>query len=100
MEILNKLIAADDLFWDDKENKFQIFSNKKLEKIIFRCCKQKNLHLNEIQKIVEWASNIRVCQLLLKGFMSGNLSITKINDKGEPYFCLTKELENELRNFN
>lgn len=98
--IINNLIPADDLYWSKEENKFLALSNKKLEQIILRCCEQNNLDLNEIQKIVEWSSQIRVCQLLLKGFISGNLSIIKINDKDEPYFCLTKEFENEFRKFN
>lgn len=96
MNITNNLIAADDLYWNEEENKFVALSDKQLEKIIFRCCEQGTLDLNEIQKIVEWASHLRICQLLLKGFLSGNLSIIKLNQKGEPYFCLTKELENEI----
>jgi uncharacterized protein YaiL (DUF2058 family) len=100
MDIINNLIPADDLYWNKEENKFLALSNKKIEKIVIRCCEQKNLSLSEIQKIVEWSSQIRVAQLLLKGFLNGNLSIIKINDKGEPYFCLTKELENELGKFN
>jgi hypothetical protein len=100
MSIANNLIAADDLHWNDDEQKFVALSQKQLEKIIFRCCKQRTLDLNEIQKIVEWVSHIRICHLLFKGFISGNLSIIKINNKGEPYFCLTKEFENEIRKFD
>jgi len=100
MNITNNLIAADDLYWNEEEQKFVALSDKQLEKIIFRCCSQGTLDLNEIQKIVEWASHLRICQLLLKGFLSGNLSIIKMNEKGEPYFCLTKELENEIGKFD
>ena len=82
---LNNLIAADDLFWNEVENKYTALSMDELDSILLNCVDQ-GLHSEEdMIKIVAWATNARVGSLLLKNFLDNKLKIS-IDEEGETRF--------------
>ena len=73
-DVLNKFIPADDLYWDKLEGKYITHSEEEIKDIIFSCI------------ILHWCTSVRVGELLLKGFLTGNVHILGIDKDGEPIF--------------
>lgn len=80
--IINKLIPADDLHWSESDKKYSALSDEEVEQIINFCYHKKGiLEENFIAKIVNWASNVQVSNVLLKNFFQDNVEITGFVEK-------------------
>jgi hypothetical protein len=85
-DIVNKIIPADDLYWDDTENKFIALSDDDIDSIITACVDNSITEESEILAVMNWCTNVRVGQLLMKNFLGGSIAIQTIDNDGEPVF--------------
>lgn len=85
-DIVNKLIPADDLYWDDTENKFIALSDDEINDVISACVNNSITEEPGILAVLNWCTSVRVGQLLMKNFLSGHISIEAIDNEGEPAF--------------
>lgn len=93
--LLNNIIPADDLHWDELENRYVSLSAEETQEIILACMNQGITDLKKIYKVVTWCGQVRVGQLLWKNFLNNSVKITGFDMIGEPIFAPNKEIENE-----
>lgn len=84
--VLNNLIAADDLHWNEEENKYNAISKSELDEILLSCIEQGITNEDDCYAIVNWATNVKVGSLLLSNFINKKILISSIDKDGEPYF--------------
>jgi hypothetical protein len=85
-DILNKLIPADDLYWDDYDNKYIALSKEEIDAVLIACVND-NIHDEQSMiEILQWCTSVRVGELLMKGFLAGKISILGLDKDGEPFF--------------
>lgn len=89
--IINKIIPADDLHWCEEEKKYTSLSMEELDDIVARCINQDIKSLDEIMKVVNWATLIKVGDLLLKNFLEDRIKIVGFDDQNEPMFGVKNE---------
>lgn len=89
--IINNLIPADDLHWDEGENRYASLSGDETQEIIAKCMELGMSDFEDICKFVQWCGFVRIGQILMKNFMSGSLSVKGFDDEGMPYFAPNKE---------
>jgi hypothetical protein len=85
-DILNKLIAADDLYWDEYEGRYIVHSKEEIDSILTSCIENGISNQSDIIKIVNWCTSVRVGNLLMKGFLAGKILILGVDKDGEPIF--------------
>lgn len=85
-KILNKIIAADDLHWNDLEGKYTAISPEELDTILKNSIENNITNEDDLFNIVNWATNARVGEILLKNYLEGKIKIFSIDENGEPYF--------------
>jgi len=88
-KILNKIIAADDLHWNNMEEKYTAISPEELDTILKNSIENNITDEDELFKIVSWATNARVGEILLKNYLQGKIKIFGLDENGEPYFTST-----------
>jgi len=74
-QIVNRLIAADDLHYDNQQRRFVALSQQEVNAIIAQCSESGITDHDQIKKLVRWCTSVRVSQLLHRAFMSGRLQI-------------------------
>jgi hypothetical protein len=84
-KIVNKIIPADDLHWCEEENRYVSLSDEEINSIIMTCVKQDITEEKYIYKIVKWAGQVRVGNILLNNFLNDRIKITGF-DGEEPFF--------------
>ena len=82
--IYNKLIAADDLHWNEEEQKYIALSSDEIDKIIM-LCQDQDFDFDETYKAIQWANLSRVGSLLLKNYLSDKIEILGFENE-EPFF--------------
>ena len=85
-QTLNKLIAADDLNWCEIEKKYVALSKEELDAILMNSVADGFLDEQDLMKIVGWATNAKVGQILLKNYLESKIKIVGFDDFGEPLF--------------
>lgn len=93
--ILNNLIPADNLYWDEDENRYVSLSKEQSFEIINACIEQGMHDLEDVCKVVSWCGNIRIAEILKEGFISGRVKIVGFDENDEPCFKPSEEIENE-----
>ena len=88
-DILNKLIPADDLYWDNEEGKYIAHSAEEIDSILRSCIENDITDQSEIIKVFNWCTSVRIGELLMKGFLAGKIGIIGIDKDGEPLFSQT-----------
>jgi hypothetical protein len=88
--IINKIIPADDLHWCEEERKYAALSAEDLDAIIVRCMSQEIKTLEEMMKVVNWATLVKVGEILLKNFLEDKITIVGFDDQNEPMFGVKK----------
>jgi hypothetical protein len=83
---LNNLIAADDLHWNDEEGKYVALSNGEIDQIIMNCLESNFYEEEFIMKIINWATHIKVGQILFNNFIKKQIKIVGLDENDEPYF--------------
>jgi hypothetical protein len=89
-DLINNIIPADDLHWDEIEKRYVSLSAEETQEIILACMNQGINDLKKIYKVVSWCGEIRVGQLLWKNFLSGCVEISGFDSSGEPIFSPNK----------
>lgn len=85
-DILNKLIAADDLHWCEDEQKYTSISKEELDEVIINCFNGNIKEIDEVMKVVNWAILVKTGTILLKNFVEGKISIVGFDEQDEPLF--------------
>lgn len=90
-DILNKLISADDLYWNEHEKKYVAISEEQIKEIILVCGKQNIYDFEDILKIINWVTLLNFSNLLLKNFLANNLRVVGFDEENSPCFGATNE---------
>jgi len=90
-DVVNKLIPADDLYWDDIEKKYIALSEEEIENIMLTCINNSIDSDQEITQVLNWCTSVRVGELLMKNFLNGTIAIDGIDKDGEPFFVENRE---------
>lgn len=83
---LNNLIAADDLHWNDDEEKYVALSSEELDQILENCIDAGIYEEKNIMHIVNWCTSVKVGQILFNNFLKKQIKISGLDDHNEPYF--------------
>ena len=86
MNNINQIIAADDLYWSEFENKYVALSEEEINKILMVSFKNGIEKESDLCKVLEWATLARVGSILLKNLLEDRISITGIDEQNEPVF--------------
>lgn len=89
-EVINKLIPADDLYWDEHENKYIALSSSEIDDIIAACYDSGITTENGILNIMAWCTEVRVGEILMRNFLNGGIKIEGLDETGEPRFIPSK----------
>jgi len=84
-KIVNRLLAADDLHWDELQGRFVSLSQEQVHEIVATCADRGITDPDEIKLVVGCVSGVRISELLRDAFLSGRLKIAGFRD-GEPLF--------------
>ena len=82
---INKLIAADDLHWCEEEKRYVSLSDEEINNIILVCIEQDITREEDVYKVVQWAGQVRIGNILLNNFLNNRIKISSF-DENEPYF--------------
>lgn len=93
--VLNNIVPADDLFWEETEKKYVALSKEETENIILSCMKIGLDDFEDIYKMINWCSKIRIGNILWKNFISGSIMINDFDEEDEPRFSAILRGENE-----
>lgn len=85
-KILNKILPADDLYWNEVEQKYVAISSKQLKDVILKCVEQGILETKDIVKMTDWVTNLNVANILLKNFLKGSINLVGFDELNEPIF--------------
>jgi hypothetical protein len=85
-QTLNKLIAADDLNWCEIEEKYVALSKEELDTILINGVTEGFSNEEDLMKIVNWATNAKVGQILLKNYLEGRIKVAGFDETGDPLF--------------
>lgn len=83
---INNLIAADDLHWNEDEQKYVALSNEELDQILVNCIEGGIYEEDAIMKIINWSTQVKVGQILLNNFIKKQIKIVALDENNEPYF--------------
>lgn len=88
--IINKLIAADDLYWCSADKKYTTISEEEIDKIIKSAYLNNIFEIDDVMKLIEWAILVRTGNILLNYVLSDKINIVGFEDK-EPVFGAKNE---------
>lgn len=84
-EIINRLIAADDLHYDPRQRRFVSLSDEQVDAITKQCDASGITDQEQVNKVVAWAGSVRVGELVCRAFLAGRLRVTGFSG-AEPRF--------------
>jgi hypothetical protein len=85
-KIINKIIPADDLHWNEEEKKYVSLSDEEINSIIATCISQNIKEEKNVYKIVKWAGLVRIGNILLDNFLKDRLDVMGFDNNDEPLF--------------
>jgi hypothetical protein len=85
-DILNKIIPADDLYWDETEKKYIVHSQEEIKSILTSCINNDISEQEEVMKVFNWCTTVKVGELLMKGFLTGKIVVLGFDKHNEPLF--------------
>jgi hypothetical protein len=85
-EIINTIIAGDDLYWDAYENKYIALSTDEINSIIKSCIDNDIHDEKSMMKVMNWCTSVRIGSLLMKNFLEGKIRISCDDNSDEPEF--------------
>jgi hypothetical protein len=85
-QTLNKIIAADDLNWCEIEKKYVALSKEELDIILTNGVANGFLNEQDLMKIVDWATNAKVGQIIFKNYLENKIKIVGFDNSGDPLF--------------
>lgn len=108
-EMVHRLIPADDLHWNEEEEKRILLSNEEIRKLVEACVKcglsdgvdgTDEEGTNRIMSVIRWAEQIKSGNILLNGLLAGRLGVATDESNSEPIFFSMEELEEIKPNEN
>jgi hypothetical protein len=84
--LINRILAADDLHYDEREKRYVSIAPDEVEKIAAKCRKRGLTDDDLIKQYVRWYAEVRVGLLLHRSFLRGHIRITGF-DGGQPRFA-------------
>ena len=90
----HKLIPADDLHWNEEEQKRVLLSDEEIQKIVETCveCGMAG-ELDDIMIVVKWAEHVKSGNILLNGILGGRLGVFATEGMYEPSIFPINEIE-------
>ena len=85
-QTLNKLIAADDLNWCEIEQKYVALSKDEIDSALINGVNDGFSSEQDLIKIIDWATNAKVGQILLKNYLEGRIKVMGFDETGDPLF--------------
>jgi hypothetical protein len=85
-QLINRLIAADDLHYDANERRYISVSPEEVQEITAQCRHNGITDDALINKYVQWFGEVRIGQILHRSFLNGHARITGF-DGNEPRFA-------------
>ena len=89
-KIVNELIPADDLHWDEDEKKHVAVSRQE-EANLIRSCLRCGLNEDQTLKLVREYCLSKTSVMLFKNFLEGNIDVYSFTSSGEPIFSKPKK---------
>lgn len=96
--MINELIPADDLHWDDEEKKHVVISKEDQDRL-FRACFGCGLEEDDVIKVLRHYSYFKTSELLFKHFLEGNIGIYELSKSGAPIFDKIRNTSHVLKVF-
>jgi len=88
-DVINGLIAADDLHWCEEEQKYILLTMDEVDGILQACADNgmTEEHMEYVMNVVKWCERVRAGQLLWKNFVAGHVCVDGFDETGEPFFA-------------
>lgn len=83
---INNIIAADDLHWNEDEQKYVALSDDEIDQIILNCINQEILEEDDLMNLMKWATHVKVGTILFNNFLKNQIKIIGFDETGEPIF--------------
>ena len=83
--LINELIPADDLFWDNESKKYTTVS-KEEEEQLFKACLNCRLEEEDAIKVFRCYEFFKTSAALFKQFLNGSVGIYSFTKNGNPLF--------------
>lgn len=84
---VSALIPLDELFWSEEQAQYIALSDDEINKIILDCYQNAGItELDEIHKVLNQFTQMKVDMLLYKRYMDDYISIDGLNKEGEVCF--------------
>lgn len=96
--LVNELVPADDLYWDEASKKHTVTSREEEEKL-FKACLNCRLDDNETLSVFRHFERYKTYAVLFKHFLEGNIGIYSFTEKGSPIFESFKKEEDQYLDF-
>jgi hypothetical protein len=93
---LSEIIRNDDLYWCETDKKFVPLSPEEIEGVIMMCQVCGIEGTDDITKVIRWAEEIRIGELMFRGIMDKRLGIRLREGKEPSFFALTPETMDAL----
>lgn len=84
-QLINRIIAADDLHYDAEERRFVSLSQEEVQEVVKQCQDNGMTDHAQIKQTVQWCGFVRVGEILYRSFLSGRLKINGFSN-GDPLF--------------
>lgn len=83
--LINELVPADDLYWDEEAKKHVVVSKEDQEKL-FKACFNCGLEEDDVMKVYKHYAYYKASEILFKHFLEGNIGIYGMSKSGSPVF--------------
>ncbi|MHA2427797.1 MAG: hypothetical protein ACXADB_07220 [Candidatus Hermodarchaeia archaeon] len=95
---LSEIIRNDDLYWCETDKKFVPLSPKEIESFIMMCAVCGIEGTEDVTRVIRWAEEVRIGELMFKGIMDKRLGFRLDENKEPSFFALTPETMDALDN--
>jgi len=89
-QLINRLIPADDLHYDEKRRRFFALSQQECLQIAIQCAENGVTDPAEVHKVLKWVTFVRIGEILRRSFMSGRVRIVGFKDDDPLFAPLTE----------
>jgi hypothetical protein len=93
---LSEIIRNDDLYWCEDDKKFVPLSPTEIDNFIMMCAVCGIKSTEGVTRVIRWAEQIRIGELMFKGIMDKRLGIRLEEGKEPSVFALTLETMDAL----
>lgn len=85
-EIVNNLIAADDLHWNEEEQRYIALSREEIDEILLACIDQEMFSEKDCTRMLNWATHVKIGDILLRNFLTQRVKVVGFDKNDEPLF--------------